>query len=433
MRTIEYPGAAFDRWLGGLRRSTRRDRRVERTVAGIIRRVRRDGDRALVALVARHDGVRLKPSELFARATDVRRIARRADPAAVRALRNMARRIDAFHRPQKDAGHRLTFADGSVLEERVSPLESVGLYVPGGSGAYPSSVLMTAIPALIAGVRRIVVATPPGALEANPAVAAAIVMVGLEGSVLRAGGAQAIAALAYGTGSVPPVVRIVGPGNAFVAEAKRQVRGVVATDADAGPSEVVVIADASADPDLVALDLLAQAEHGSGDETVALVTNSRRLADAVRSVIDGRVRGDDRVVANRASTRRALRTNAAVVLTRSVRRSVEAANRIAAEHAQVLTRHARRVSRDVVAGAVFAGPHAPVAVGDYGVGPNHVLPTGGTARFAAPLSVRDFVRRSSFTFLTSRALRSVGRDVVAVADAEGFVAHAESVRRRIER
>jgi histidinol dehydrogenase len=346
----------------------------------------------------------------------------------VTSLGRMAERIEAFHRRQLSNGFRLTLADGSRLEERVSPLASAGLYVPGGRGAYPSSVLMGAVPARVAGVKRLVIVTPPRTLERNPAVAAAIAVAGAGEHVYRVGGAQAIAALAYGTRTIPAVDKIVGPGNAFVAAAKRLVRGHVEIDSEAGPSEIVILADDSADAGHVAADLLAQAEHGSGDETVVLVTPSRRLAAEVeRLVAEGR--GS---VANLASTRRALARHAAVVLVRDLAAGVAAVNRLAPEHASVVTRGAARVARDVVAGGVFVGPFSPVAAGDYGVGPNHVLPTGGAARFAGPLSVRDFQRRSSVVALTRRGLRRTTEDIVRVAMAEGFKGHAQSVLTRFE-
>ncbi len=301
----------------------------------------------------------------------------------------------------------------------VTPLASAGLYVPGGAGAYPSSVLMNAIPALAAGVRDLWIATPPRALEANPAVAAAIVEVGLEDHVIRVGGAQAVAALAFGTSAVPAVVKIAGPGNAYVAEAKRQVRGRVDVDREAGPSEVVVLADETADPGWVAADLLAQAEHGSGEETVVLVTTSSELADETA-----------RLVAQGA--RHALARHGAIVLVGSLDEGIEALNLLAPEHAEVMTRAAAAIAARVVAGAVFVGPWAPVAVGDYGVGPNHVLPTGGAARYASPLSVRDFQRRHSRVRLGRAGLARITEDVVRVAQAEGFRGHAQSVLTRFE-
>jgi len=428
MRTVAYGGAAWSRWLTALPRSSAPRPAVARAAARIVGAVLRGGDDALVRLTERFDGVRLTPRQLRVPPPEIEALARKADPRVVAALRAMARRIEAFHRRQLEPGFRLVLADGSVLEEVAHPLASAGLYVPGGAGAYPSSVLMNAIPARVAGVRRLVVVTPARTLERNPAVAAAILVAGVEQEVYRVGGAQAVAALAYGTKTIPAVDRIVGPGNAYVAAAKRLVRGKVEIDGEAGPSEVAILADDTADPGWVAADLLAQAEHGSGDETVVLVTTSRELgAEAARLVADG-----VSFVANAARARRALARNAAVVLVKGLDEGVAAVNALAPEHVEVLTKGASKVARGIVGGAVFVGPWTPVAVGDYGVGPNHVLPTGGSARFASALSVRDFQRRQSVVTMTRRGLARVAEGVVRVAAAEGFRGHAQSVLTRFE-
>lgn len=428
MRTVRFGSPSWRAFLAGLPRASRPRPAVAKAVASILRDVRRDGDRALVRLTARFDRVRLRPSELRVRPAELRALSRRADRELVRALRGMAERIEVFHRRQRDEGFALRLPDGSRIEEVVSPLDSVALYVPGGAGAYPSSVLMNAIPARVAGVPRVQVVTPPRALETSPGLAAALVIAGVTDSVFRVGGAQAVGACAYGTGTVPAVAKIVGPGNAFVAEAKRQVRGTVEIDQEAGPSEVVVLADDTADPGFVAADLLAQAEHGSGDETVVLVTPSDALAAEVVRLVALGVPS----VANVRSARRALARFAAVVRVRDVDEGVAAVNALAPEHAEVLTRDARGVASRVVAAAVFVGPHAPVAVGDYGVGPNHVLPTGGAARHSSPLSVRDFERRSSRVEMTRRGLAHVTEGMVRVAMAEGFRGHAQSLLTRFE-
>jgi histidinol dehydrogenase len=428
VRTVRYRSRAFARYFAVLPRAASSSPRVERAVRSIVAAVRRDGDAALVRFASRYDGVSVDPRRIRVKAAEIRSLARRADPRVVSALRDLGGRIEAFHRRQVDRGFRVKLADGSVLEEAVRPLDSVGLYVPGGAAAYPSSVLMNAIPALVAGVSRVQVATPPKTLEANPSVAAALVVVGLEGSVYRMGGAQAIAALAYGTRQVEAVSKIVGPGNAYVAAAKRQLRGRVEVDHEAGPSEVVILADASADAGYVAADLLAQAEHGSGDETVVLVTTSIELAVLVDRLVEDGVSS----VANRSAAHRALRRHGAIVLVADLDEGVDAVNAFAPEHAEVMTRGAVRISRRIVAGAVFVGPFAPVAVGDYGIGPNHVLPTGGAARFSSPLSVRDFQVRRSIVRMTRSGLARVAETVVRVAMAEGFKGHAQSVLTRFE-
>ena len=428
MRALRYGTTAWRRYVDGLPRADRPRPAVQRAVARIVREVEREGDAAVVRWTARLDGVRLRPAQIRMERSEVRRLAAAADRPVRRALGALAARIDTFHRRQLAPGFRFPVGPGSVVEEVVTPLASAGLYVPGGAGAYPSSVLMNAIPALAAGVRDLWIATPPRALEANPAVAAAIVEVGLEDRVIRVGGAQAVAALAFGTRTVPAVVKIAGPGNAYVAEAKRQVRGRVDVDREAGPSEVVVLADETADPGWVAADLLAQAEHGSGEETVVLITTSTELAEETARLVAQGVGS----VANRTAARRALARHGAIVLVGSLDEGVEALNLLAPEHAEVMTRGAGAIAARVVAGAVFVGPWAPVAVGDYGVGPNHVLPTGGAARYASPLSVRDFQRRHSRVRLSRAGLARITEDVVRVAQAEGFRGHAQSVLTRFE-
>ncbi len=428
MRTLAYRGRAHARWLARLPRSSAPRREVLRAAEAIVRAVEREGDAALVRLTARLDGVSLAASRLHVRPSEIRALASRADRELVAALRRMAAQIERFHARQLAPGFRETLADGSRLEEVVRPLASAGLYVPGGAGAYPSSVLMNAIPARVAGVGRLVLATPPRTLESSPALAAAILVAGVEEEVYRIGGAQSIAALAFGTRSVPAVDKIVGPGNAYVAAAKRLVRGRVEIDSEAGPSEVAILADDSADAGLVAADLLAQAEHGSGEETVVLVTPSPALAAEVGRLVAAGTAS----VANAGRARRALARNGAVILVEDLAQGVRAVNELAPEHVELMARGAARLARQIVAGAVFVGPWSPVAVGDSGIGPNHVLPTGGAARFASPLSVRDFQRRQSVAALTREGLARVSEDVVRLALAEGFRGHAQSVLARFE-
>jgi histidinol dehydrogenase len=428
MKVMIHGSAEWKRYRASLTRSASPRADVHKTVARILRDVRQGGDTALVRLTARFDRVRLTAHTLRVPAAELRAAARRADAQLVSALRAMARRIESYHRRQLERGFKVVLGQGSWLAEVVRPIDSVGLYVPGGAGAYPSSVLMNAIPARVAGVPRIAVVTPPKALDQNPALAAALAIVGLESCVYRVGGAQAVAALAYGTDTVQPVAKIFGPGNAYVAEAKRQVRGLVEIDQDAGPSEVVILADETADAGWVAVDLLAQAEHGTGDETVVLVTPSRALASEVARLVESGVAA----AANPIATRRALARNGAIVLVKSREQGVKVVNDLAPEHVEIQARGAATLARGIVAGAIFVGNHTPVAVGDYGVGPNHVLPTGGAARVSSPLSVRDFMRRQSVVCLSEKGLRRIASDVVTVARAEGFRAHAESVLTRFE-
>lgn len=428
MRLLRYGSQPWKRFLAGLPRAGAPRSALAKAVARILGEVRRDGDAALVRLTQRFDGVSLSERRLRVRPQELQALARKADRRLVAALREMAERIEDFHRPQRQDGFTLRAGDGSELREMVRPLDSAALYVPGGAGAYASSVLMSAIPARVAEVPRLVVVTPPRALEASPAVAAAILIAGCQDGVYRVGGAQAVAACAYGTRSLPAVAKIVGPGNAYVAEAKRQLRGAVEIDRDAGPSELAILADDSADPGLVAVDLLAQAEHGSGEETVVLVTPSRDLAEEVARLVALGLP----TVSNAKAAGRALARHGALVLVRDLDQCVAAVNALAPEHAEVMTRRAEEIAERVIAGAVFVGSFSPVAVGDYGIGPNHVLPTGGSARYASPLSVRDFERRQSLVRLSRQGLLQVTEGMVRVAMAEGFRAHAVSLLTRFE-
>jgi len=399
---------------------------VEAAVRRIIADVRRRGDRAVEAATLRFDRVRVPRARRLIGREEMRRAHLALGSAERRALETAARRISAFHRRQGEASWRYRDATGVLLGQEIRPLERVGIYVPGGSAFYPSSVLMNAIPARVAGVREVIAVSPPHAAGESPALLAAAWIAGVD-RIYRIGGAQAIAALAYGTQTVPAVDKIVGPGNVYVATAKRLVAGRVAIDMVAGPSEVLIIADASADPSLVAADLLAQAEHDA-DATAICLTTSAKLARAVERELDVQLAGLSRA----AIARRALRRNGAIVVTRSVGEAIELANRIAPEHLELAVRHAeRQVRRIRHAGAIFVGHSTPEAFGDYLAGPNHVLPTGGTARFASPLGVYDFLKRTSVIGAPPAALRALGRTVVRLAAMEGLTAHGAAVERRL--
>ena len=347
-----------------------------------------------------------------------------ADLAA--ALDLAASRIEAFHHAQRPQDLRMTDAAGVTMGMRWNALDAVGLYVPGGKAAYPSSVLMNAIPARAAGVARIAmcVPTPDGVL--NPLVLAAAKRAGVT-EIYRIGGAQAIAALAYGTATIAPVDRIVGPGNAYVAEAKRQVFGRVGIDSIAGPSEVVVLADADNDPRRIAVDLLAQAEHDEAAQSI-LITDDAAFADQVAAAVAAELPSLPRAPIARASWD----ANGAVIVVRDWTEAVALVNRLAPEHLQLMLREPEAIFAQVRhAGAVFLGPFCPEAVGDYVAGPNHVLPTGRTARFASGLSVFDFLKRTTFVSATQSALDQVGPAAVALAEAEGLQAHARSIALRL--
>jgi histidinol dehydrogenase len=336
--------------------------------------------------------------------------------------------IRRYHERQVQQGFEIVDRDGTSLGQRLRPLESVGVYVPGGEASYPSTVLMNVVPAQLAGVPRIVVVTPPGALERSTELAAALDLLGLE-EIYRVGGAQAVAALAYGTETIRPVVKIVGPGNAYVAEAKRLVFGHVGIDAIAGPSEIVVLADESADPRFVAADLLSQAEHGSGDERAILVTTSPALAERVSREVEAQTKALPRCL----SVEDVLARHGAIVLAATLEDAIAAVDRIAPEHLEILTGDAEEVAERISnAGAIFVGPWSPVPVGDFYAGPNHVLPTGATARFASPLGVQDFMKRSSVVRYSRERLERDRADIEAFARAEDFEAHARAVAIRFE-
>jgi histidinol dehydrogenase len=401
---------------------------VRPRVEAILDRVRRGGDGALVELTSELDDVDLDRETLLVSPEEIATSARSASSAFRRVLESAARNIRRYHERQIQTGFEIDLEDGSRLGQRVRPLESVGVYVPGGEACYPSTVLMNVIPARIAGVPRIVAFTPPGALERSPELAAAFELLSL-GEIYRVGGAQAVAAMAFGTESIRPVDKIVGPGNAYVAEAKRIVFGRVGIDAVAGPSEIVVLADETADSRYVAADLLSQAEHGSGDESAILVTTSRPLAERV-----------SRELALQAATlprkeglERVLRDNGALIVVRDLDEALETVDRIAPEHLEIMTADAGSVSERVKnAGAIFVGDSSPVPVGDFYAGPNHVLPTGTTARFASPLGVLDFVKRSSLVHYSRARLARDREDIEAFARAEGFEAHARAISIRFD-
>ena len=401
---------------------------VRKATAAILERVRSEGDVALVDLARRFDAPDFAASAIRVGAEELARLAGAAAAAECALLERTRERIAAYHERQREESFRVDVGDGSRLEWRSVPIAAAGVYVPGGAAVYPSTVLMNTVPAAVAGVPRIALATPPGALERSPVLAAAIVAAGVH-EVYRIGGAQAIAAFAFGTATVRPVDKVVGPGNAYVAEAKRQLGHRIGTDAFAGPSEVVVLADGAARPDWVAADLLAQAEHGSGEERAILVTTSRELAERTVVELGRQAEGQP----NAETIARALARHGAAVLVRDLEAAVRVAEEIAPEHLEVMTRDPESLGdRFPSAGAVLLGDHSPVAVGDYGAGPNHVLPTGGTARFASPLSVGDFLKRQSVLRYRESKLESLREDFERFARIEGFEAHARSVAIRFE-
>jgi histidinol dehydrogenase len=398
---------------------------ADRAAAAIIAAVRRGGDRALAALTRRFDGV--APKKLRVTAAELEAARDALAPPQRRALELAARRIAQFHRRTLTASFNYRDAFGMQLGQIVRPLARVGIYVPGGMGAYPSSVLMNAIPARVAGVREIVMVSPAAREGDRAGVLAAAAIAGVS-EVYRVGGAQAVAALAYGTRTIRPVDKIVGPGNAYVQAAKRLVYGVVDIDKMAGPSEVVVIADRAANPAWIAADLIAQAEHGSGDEAAILLTPSRAIAESSAAALASALQDLPRA----SAVRQVLAKRAAAVVVRSLEEAFEIANRIAPEHLELDIADAGRwLDRVTAAGAVFVGATSSAPLGDYIAGPNHVLPTGGAARFASPLGAYDFLKRTSIIGASTEAMARLGPPAARLARMEGFEGHARALELRL--
>ena len=400
--------------------------RVDAPVTAIIADVRARGDAALIDYTTRFDRLDLTPATLRVTPDQID-AATAAIPAPLRdALDLAAHRIEAFHRAQMPADLEHTDEAGLHLGMRWSPLDTVGLYVPGGKAAYPSSVLMNALPARVAGVGRIAMCVPCPGGHLEPLVLAAAQRAGVS-EIYRVGGAQAVAALAYGTATIAPVDRIVGPGNAYVAEAKRQVFGRVGIDSIAGPSEVVIMADAAQDPADIAIDLMAQAEHDESAQSI-LITTDAALADAVAFAVERALESLPRAAIAGASWR----DHGCIILARNWDEAIDLVNDLAPEHLQIMVAEPRALfGRIRHAGAAFLGRFCPEAVGDYIAGPNHVLPTGRTARFASGLSVFDFLKRTTWVECDRAALGRVGPAAVALAEAEGLTAHARSISHRL--
>jgi len=407
-----------DAFLGKLRRRGEGiSPDIIQTTEKIIDAIRRRGDQALKQFTKRFDGhetIRITPAQ-------VRRHAGKAEKEALQALKLSAKRIRAFHERQRESSWN--FNDGgATLGQIIRPLERVGVYVPGGKASYPSSVLMNAIPAQVAGVQEIALTVPIPKGEVNPYVMAAIDLLGIK-EVYAIGGAQAVAALAYGTETIRQVDKIVGPGNIFVATAKRLVFGRVDIDMIAGPSEILVIADQTGVPEFIAADLLSQAEHDEFASSV-LVTDSVRLADTVAQELAAQLKK----LSRRDIARKALRAYGAIIVVKDLDEAAEIANRIAPEHLEVMTKAPRKLLPQLKnAGAIFLGRWTPEPVGDYAAGPNHTLPTGGTARWASPLGVYDFIKRSSLLEFNRSAFSQLAPFVEIVADVEGLEAHGNAV------
>lgn len=399
---------------------------VSESVSAIIADVRARGDDALIELTGKFDRHEVTARTLRLSAIEIKEQAQKADAETVKALALAHDRITAYHRRQLPKDDRFKDDAGVELGHRWTAIEAVGLYVPGGTAAYPSSVLMNAVPAKTAGVDRIamVVPTPDGVL--NPLVLAAAQIAGID-EIYRIGGAQAVAALAYGTRTIAPVDKIVGPGNAYVAAAKREVFGVVGIDMIAGPSEVLILADGDNDPGWIAADLLAQAEHDVSAQSI-LITDDAAFADKVIAAVDGQLENLPRVEIARASWRR----NGAVICVANLASAAPLVDRIAPEHLQIAAREDEALMGKIRnAGAIFLGAYTPEAVGDYVAGSNHVLPTARSARFSSGLNVLDFMKRTSILKCSSAALGEIGPAAITLGEAERLDAHARSVAMRL--
>lgn len=399
---------------------------VAGVVSQIIKTVREQGDAALFAYNRQFDKADLTDLEVSEAEIDEAFAA--VEPQFIEILKNATQNIRAFHQKQVRPSFIINENEGVITGQKVTPIEKVGLYVPGGTAAYPSTVLMDSIPALIAGCREIVMVTPPSASgKINPAILAAAKIAGVH-RIFKVGGAQAVAALAYGTESVPKVDKIVGPGNAFVAEAKKQVFGQVSIDMIAGPSEILVVADKNSVPVHVAADLLSQAEHDRLASAV-LVTDSDELALAVQAELEKQI-----PLLSRADiARESIDRNGKIIVADDLTDVIAVANEIAPEHLELMVDNPFDYLNAIEnAGSIFMGRNCPEALGDYYAGPNHTLPTSGTARFSSPLSVDDFVKKSQYTYYTREALQKVAQDVAFFAQKEGLQAHAKSVTVRFE-
>lgn len=392
------------------------ERPEEKAVRQIVAEVREKGDRAVISFTEKFDNVKISAGEFKVSGDEIKKAYKKVKNGFFDPLTKAIQNITAYHRKQKSDEWFETLPLDVVLGQRLIPLDRVGVYVPGGRAIYPSSVLMNVIPAKVAGVKEIVLFSPP---PISPYVLVAAAEVGVD-SIYKVGGAQAIAALAYGTETIPKVDKIVGPGNIYVTLAKREVFGVVGIESLAGPSDVLIIADGDADAEFIAADLLAQAEHDPSSSAL-LATNSGKLIEKVEKEIGKQIK---------KLGRRKIIEQAEIILleVESIRQAVEISNRIAPEHLELEVGSPQRILEQIKnAGAVFLGPHSPVAVGDYIAGPNHVLPTGGTARFSSPLGVYDFVKHQSIIGYTKPALKNVWKDVKFLAEIEGLDAHARSI------
>jgi histidinol dehydrogenase len=408
-------------------RSVSLDTELIAKVTDIIENIRHRGDKALIEYTKRFDNVDLTKESLRVDEDSLHRSAENADKSVIEALREAIKRVRDFHEHEREESWEIEASNGVRLGQRISPIERAGLYVPGGTASYPSSVVMNVVPAQVAGVERLVVVTPPKTLAENPVVAAALVELGIR-EIYGVGGAQAVAALAYGTETIPRVDKITGPGNKYVAAAKKLVFGVVGIDSIAGPSEVVIIADETARADFIAADLLAQAEHGE-DASSILITTGEELGSKVLSELEKQIK----TLPRRKIIEESLENYGAIIVVDSMDEACDVANELAPEHLEIIVSDEEYVTNRIKhAGAIFLGQHTPEAVGDYFAGPNHVLPTGRAARYSSALGVYDFIKRTSILRYTSTEIDRTAQMISRLAHAEGLDAHARSALIRVD-
>ena len=411
-----------------LKRSPNNYGKFEDAVAEILSEVKAKGDEAVFSYTKQFDKVEVTKDTLLVTEEEIQEAYAKVDPSLLEVIRKALVNIRTYHEKQRQNSWFTTEANGTMLGQKVTPLNRVGVYVPGGKAVYPSSVLMNIMPAKVAGVPQIVMTTPPGKDgKVNPSTLVAAKEAGAD-EIYKVGGAQAIGALAYGTESIPKVDKIVGPGNIFVALAKKAVYGHVSIDSIAGPSEILVLADESANPRYVAADLLSQAEHDEMASAI-LITTSRELADQVEKEVEGFVE----VLSRKEIIQKSLDNFGYILIADTMDDAIEAANEIASEHMEIVTKNPFEVMMKVKnAGAIFIGEYSSEPLGDYFAGPNHVLPTNGTAKFFSALSVDDFVKKSSIVYYSREALKEIHKDIIQFATSEQLTAHANSIAVRFE-
>ena len=412
-----------------LKRSPNNYGKFEAAVSEILSNIREKGDEALFAYTKEFDKTEINAGNIRVTEEEIKEAYEKVEPALVEVIRKALVNIRKYHEKQLQNSWFTSKEDGTMLGQKITALNRVGVYVPGGKAVYPSSVLMNIVPAKVAGVSRIIMTTPPGKDgKINPSTLVAANEAGAD-EIYKAGGAQAIGALAYGTESIPKVDKIVGPGNIFVALAKKAVYGYVSIDSVAGPSEILVLADETANPRFVAADLLSQAEHDELASAI-LITTSRELADKVEEEVNGFLK----VLSRKEIISKSLENFGYILIAENMEEAIEAANAIASEHMEIVTANPFEVMMKVRnAGAIFIGEYSSEPLGDYFAGPNHVLPTNGTAKFFSPLSVDDFLKKSSIVYYSREALKEIHKDIIQFASSEQLTAHANSIAVRFEK